>query len=190
MKKQIHSEQLHWAAKLFIMCLWLCNCSNEKKESAGNFVSDTAEVISDKAADSLINAGITTERKNVQAKMGDRIFISKGFAVNTFMINNKKTFSIFATDNEAQITLNYSGPQLPGIYIAGNMLQAGLRMTNGGTYQGSEGQIEFTKFDTAAHKISGVFSFRFININNSSDVKFIDEGKFFDLSWSDAAGAK
>lgn len=166
-----------------ITCL-LFSCAT-KSTNEEERLMDSTEIISEKTVDSLLEKGIAPERRNVQARMGEEVFISKGFAVNTYMINSKKTFSIYTTDNESQITVNYSGPQKPGVYIAGEFLQAGLRQVAGETYQAVAGQVEFAGFDTIAKKLSGTFSFRFENIKDKSDIKFIDQGKFHDLTWTD-----
>jgi hypothetical protein len=168
------------------------SCSHEEKKQnsvaePSISVADTSEkIISNESFDSLLDKGKIAERKNAEAVLNDSGWVSTGYSVNVFPRDKKKVFSIFLTNGQSFITINYSGELQIGKAKVGDNMQAGLNLGRYKVYSAQSGTVTFSQFDTTAKKLSGSFSFDFVSISDKKVHSKIRNGKFSDLTWNNS----
>ena len=95
---------------IFFPILFAFSCSNPQPNSTTKI---TDNYISNKDFDSVVKAtGKIPERNNIRAISGNERWVSTGFAVNVYSNNQKKVYSIYATNGKSKLTINYSNPEL------------------------------------------------------------------------------
>ncbi len=135
--------------------------------------------------DSIIKKGeYIPERKNARATLNNEEWVSTAYTVNVFTVKDKKIYSIYLTNGNSQVTMNYSGPEKPGTVNTGDFLQAAVRENDMSTYPCNNGFIEFTKFDLTEKKMSGRFKLYCVSEKGNKQKNF-DEAVFTDLSWQE-----
>jgi hypothetical protein len=168
--------------RFIILFTILVSCSSPQEEKV-NRSSD--KLISKQEFDSVLQrTGYIEERKNISATLDNDKWTSNSFTVNTFMVKGKKLFSIYATDGNSQLTINYSGPQAPGIINTGEDVVAVYRTNDGALYNCTNGFVEITQIDTVTKKISGRFRLYCKSNKDKSQQRNFDEGTFTDLTWN------
>lgn len=131
----------------------------KQAENGKGMITDTNILISRYQFDSLTNEGLLAHRQNVTATIDDNEFTSISFTLNDLEVNKKTVYSIYATDGEQRIIINYNGKPEPGVYPIIETGDAIYMSKDNKLFKAVKGFINFSQFDLKKNMLSGNFDF-------------------------------